>query len=301
MTTALAATKRPPFAYAMLASVLFAAAIGPIFIRYGQQAGMPSLLIIALRLTIASVVLAPGILQKHRTELTHLNRKIWARLLLAGVLFAINLLMLFYALEYTSVLVTGILRRTSPLWVIGLEIVLLKAVFSRRVWFGLALTLAGSVIVGVDGLTAGAFEGRAAIGAMLALTGAVSMGVYLLLGRSLRNTLPALLYSWLVFVIAATLTLGAVLITGVPILGYTPVAYGWMLLITFVTQFVGHIPINYALHYFPATYLSIIMQAAVITSGVLAFFWFGELPNTLQIVGSIVITAGIIMASVRTK
>jgi drug/metabolite transporter (DMT)-like permease len=104
-----------PFrAYLVVLAIIFAASTGPIFIRNAQQAGAPSLYIIAVRLILASLILAPIVLKKHRKQLAGLPLKEWLLVAVSGFFFALNLLLLFLALEFTSVLAIRLfLQETS--------------------------------------------------------------------------------------------------------------------------------------------------------------------------------------------
>jgi len=288
---------RPLKAYLILLVVIFSAATTPIFIRNAQQAGVPSLYIIAVRLVIVSLVLAPLVLKRHRAKLGQLTGREWLLVVASGFFFALNLLMLFVSLEYTSVLVTSVIRRTTPLWVSGLEIALFGVVFTRKFWAGLLFTFGGTVLVGLA--TGGAIQpgSQPLLGAALALLGSVSIGLYLLIGRRFRLSLPSLAYSWLVFTWAALLSVGAILVTGTPLFGYSLTGYFWILVITIVAQFLGHIPINMGLQYFHATYMSVTLQLSVGVSALLALIIFNEVPSLWQIAGSVAILLGVLLVS----
>ena len=298
-TTAQRLLNPPGKAYLILLILIFSAATAPIVIRNAQQAGVPSLYIIAVRLLLTSLALTPVVIKKYRASLGQLQPNEWLLAIAAGFFLALNLLLLFLALEYTSVLITSVLRRTTPLWVIWLEIIFLGVAFSRNVWLGLFLTFIGSILAGFG--TAGAIQSGShpVLGALLALCGAVSIGLYLLIGRRLSRNLPPLAYSWLVFSAAALIASIAVLATGTPLTGYSPAGYLWVLIVTFLTQVMGHIPMNMSLHYFPATYISLALQVAVVVSGLLALIFFREVPSLLQIVGSLAILAGVMLVSWR--
>ena len=279
--------------------MIFAASAGPITIRQAQLVGVPSLIIIVMRLVLTSAVLAPFAWQEEPKIWQKLQRKEWLLLAAAGFLFALNLLLLFLALEYTSVLVTSVMRRTSPLWVIWLEILFLGGVFTRKVWLGLLLTLVGSVLVALGVGGAIAAGSRPVLGALLALVGSVSIGLYLLLGRVFHKRLATTAYSWLVFTVAAVLALVAALFMNIPFTGYRLIGYAWIVISTIVSQLLGHVPLNICLRYFPATKVSVFMQLGVVGSAILALFLFGEVPSVWQVVGSGVILVGVSLVSWR--
>lgn len=287
----------PNAAWIAILAVIGATTFGPITIRAAQLEGVPSVYIIVVRLLLTSLVLTPIIWRDSRQKFWQMSRRDWLWAGLSGFFLALNLLMLFWALEYTSVLVTGMLRRMSPLWVIGLEILFLAAVFGRRVWVGLLITVAGSIAVALG--SAGAVEpGSApALGAAIAIVGSICMGLYLLIGRKLRDVLPSLAYSWLVFTIAGILALLTALATQTPLWGYSAAGYFWVLMVTLVSQIIGHIALNKTLQYVPATYISLIMQLSIVASGVVAYFAFNQIPSLWQVAGCVAIVSGVMIAT----
>lgn len=289
--------KLPSTAWFTILLVIVATTFGPITIRAAQLEGVPSLYIIAVRLLLTALVLTPFVWRDGGEKLWQMRSRDWLWAALSGLFLAINLLMLFLALQYTSVLVTGMLRRLSPLWVIGLEILFLGALFSHRVWIGLLITVAGSIVVALG--SAGAIEPGSAptFGALLAIIGSICMGFYLLIGRKLRDVLPSLAYSWLVFIIAGSLALLTALATRTPLWGYSARAYFWVLMVTLVSQIIGHIALNKTLQYVPATVISLIMQLSIVASGVVAYFAFNQQPSLWQGLGCVAIVAGVMIAT----
>jgi len=135
-------------------TMIFSAAVTPIAIRITQSHGVPSLVIVLIRLWLVSLALLPWIWLRYRREVSSLTAR---QVLLSGISgfwLALNLLLLFVSLEYTSVLMTSLLRRTTPLWIVLPEILIFGVVFSRRFWLSLPLTIIGVALVGLGGLTA---------------------------------------------------------------------------------------------------------------------------------------------------
>lgn len=287
----------PSAAWVAILAVIAATTFGPITIRYAQLAGAPSIYIIVVRLLLTSLLLVPFVWRKNTNAFGQMSARNWLWAGLAGFFLVFNLLMLMFALEFTSVLVTGMLRRLSPLWVIGLEIAFLSAIFRPRVWVGIVITVAGSMLVALA--TSGAIEPGSApvLGAVLAIIGSICMGLYLLIGRNLRDALSSLAYSWLVFTIAGLLALVLAVATDVPLWGYSLQEYFWVLMSTLVAQVVGHIALNQTLQYVPATYISLIMQLSIVASGVVAYFAFNQIPSLWQGLGCAAIIVGVVIAT----
>jgi drug/metabolite transporter (DMT)-like permease len=281
--------------------VVFAAAGAPIAIRFAQMEGVPSITIIFLRLWLTSLVLAPIVLPPRKKAFTRLARRDWLLVILAGGMHALNLTLLFFSLEFTSVLINSVMRRTSPLWMILLEIIFLHAIFTRRVWLGLLITVSGSILVGLGAANFGDAGSNPLLGGGLALINAFTSSLYLLIGRALREKLDYLPYSWLVFTGAAVFTTLLLAVTRTPVLGFSGMGYFWVLVVTLIAQLFGHIPINAALHYLPATLVSISMQLSVAVAGIFGFVFLGELPDSWQLAGSTLILAGITLATLPTR
>ncbi|MCY3917160.1 MAG: DMT family transporter [Chloroflexi bacterium] len=283
----------------IIVTMIFSAAVTPIAIRITQSEGVPSLVIVLIRLWLVSIALLPWIWLRCRRELLSLTRR---QVLLSGVSgfwLALNLLLLFVSLEYTSVLMTSLLRRTTPLWIVLPEILIFGVIFSRRFWLSLALTLIGVTLVGLGGLTAIEAGSDPLLGGALALIGSFCFGAYLLIGRQLNNIIPPLLYSFLVFLSAALVTSVFVAFSDTPVTGYSARGYLWVIIVTILAQAMGHLIMNLALQVFTATALAIILQTAVVGSALIALFLFGEIPSLVQIIGSALVIYGVVFATIE--
>ena len=244
----------------IIVTMIFSAAVTPIAIRITQSEGVPSLVIVLIRLWLVSMALLPWIWLRCRRELISLTRR---QVLLSGISgfwLALNLLLLFVSLEYTSVLMTSLLRRTTPLWIVLPEILIFGVIFSRRFWLSLAADPHRRALVGLGGLTAIEAGSDPLLGGALALIGSFCFGAYLLIGRQLNNVIPPLLYSFLVFFSAALVTSVFVAISGTPVTGYSAQGYLWVIIVTILAQAMGHLIMNLALQHFTATALAIILQ-----------------------------------------
>ncbi|MDE2750193.1 MAG: DMT family transporter [Chloroflexota bacterium] len=279
--------------------MIFSAAVTPVAIRITQGEGVPSLVIVLVRLWLVSVGLLPVIWLRFRAELFALTRRQALLSGFAGFWLALNLLLLFVSLEYTSVMMTSVLRRTTPMWIVLPEILIFGVVFSRRFWLSLALTLVGVTLVGFGGLSAIEAGSDPLLGGALALIGSFCFGAYILIGRQLNNVIPPLLYSFLVFFSAALVISVFVAASGTPVTGYSASGYLWILIVTILAQVIGHIFMNLSLQFFTATAMAIILQIAVVGSALIALFLFGEIPSAAQILGSALVIYGVIVASIE--
>ncbi len=284
--------------YAALVIGVFAVSTAAIFIRLAQAESAPSLVLAAARLCVASVVLTPLVLRRHRRELRdlQLNDLKWA--LVAGVVLGLHFATWITSLEYTAVVNSVVLVTTNPLWVALLAPIFLGERLGRWTLVGLALAFAGGVLVGLSGETGEPPTRNAPLlGNGLALFGALMAAIYFMIGRRLRARLSLMVYIWLVYSAAALSMIVVVAVSGQQVLGLPAPAYGWMLLMGLVPQLIGHSSFNYALGFLSAAYVSLVVLGEPIGSGLLAILFLDEWPVGLQIAGSALILVGIAVAS----
>jgi drug/metabolite transporter (DMT)-like permease len=287
---------------------ILAVSTAAIFIRYAQ-AYAPSLVIAAYRLSLATLVLAPVALTRHRTELRALQGKALLLALFSGFFLALHFATWISSLEYTSVASSVVLVTTTPLWVALLAPFAVKEPLTRLVIIGMVLALAGGITVGLSdacavsraGLTCASMaevvQGKAFLGNLLALTGAIMAAAYILIGRKLRGGMSLVSYIFVVYGMAAIVLLALVLLARHPLFGYPPQAYLWFILLALVPQLLGHSTFNWALRYLSAAYVSITLLGEPIGSTILAYFLLHEAPGALEVFGAILILAGIYIAS----
>ena len=295
--------------FAIIIAVL-AVSTASIFIRFAQREA-PSLAIAALRLTVASLILAPVALTRYRNELRKLTRSDLLLGLLSGIFLAIHFATWISSLEYTSVASSVVLVSTGPLWVALLSPIFLKEALTRPVLVGMMLALLGGTVIGLsdscqigNDLICPPFSqfvrGKAFLGNFLALAGAWTVAGYLMIGRRLRTGMSLVPYIFVVYGNAAIVLLICMIAAGQRPSGYSPMFYLWILLLALVPQLIGHSTYNWALRYLPAALVSITTLGEPVGSAVLAYFILRETPTLLTILGGVLILAGIYLAS-RTK
>jgi len=292
--------------FAILVALL-AVSTASIFIRLAQQSA-PSLVIAALRLTFATLLLAPLALTRHRAELKSMTRAEVGLALFSGLFLTAHFATWISSLEYTSIANSVVLVTTGPLWVSLFAPLFLKEHLTRAAVVGLVLALLGGTVIGLsdactlsNGLScpqlAQAFQGRAMWGNFLALAGAWAVSGYLIIGRKLRAKMSLIPY---IFVVYGFSALGLIIImfaAGEAPFGFPMQTYGWIFLLAAFPQLIGHSTYNWALRYLPAAFVAVISLGEPIGSAILAFFIFKETPTITTLLGGALILTGIYLAS----
>lgn len=286
--------------YAVLTVGLLAVSSASVFIRFAQNEGAPSLIISAWRLLLATLVLTPLILLRHRREVSQLRGEQITLGIAAGILLALHFASWISSLEYTSVLISVVLVTTNPLFVALLTPVLLRERLSRNTLVAVLIAITGGIIITLGGGAGTAPKQDAPLlGAVLALVGAVTFALYFLIGRRLRASITVIPYIWLTYGVGA-ITLLVMMAFGGQIgqLGMqTGNAYLWMTLVGLVPQLIGHSSYNYALGYMSAAFVALSVLFEPIGSTILAVIFLNEQPSWVQIVGGALILVALYLGS----
>ena len=302
-----------------LFAAIVAVSTASIFIRFAQ-ADAPSLMIAALRLTIATLMLAPVAWSWHREELRSLTRQELILGVASGLFLAAHFGTWISSLEYTTVASSVVFVSTGPLWVALFSPMLLNERLRRAAIVGLGIAILGGIIIGLSdtcvwdsGLRCPQMDqilqgraipsrtdmlaSRTAWGNFLALIGAWTVSGYLIIGRKLRAKLSLIPYIFLVYGIAAialTITMFAV---GQTPFGYPARSYGWIFLLAIFPQLIGHSTYNWVLRFIPATFVALITLVEPVSSAILAYLILNEVPSHGVLLGGVLILAGIYLVS----
>jgi drug/metabolite transporter (DMT)-like permease len=179
----------------------------------------------------------------------------------------------------------------SPLFIAILGWIILRDRLSRRSILAIGVGVAGATMIGLGDTASGDFP-RAGFGNAMALTAALLVAVYLLIGRAVRQRASLLAYLFPVYLASAVTTWIVLLATG------TPVAQPWhilglCLLLALGPQLVAHSAFNFAVRYVPAALIGLATLAEPVVGTLLAYAFFAEAPPPLTLVGMAVVLAAI--------
>jgi drug/metabolite transporter (DMT)-like permease len=284
--------------FTVLAGAVAVVSTASILIRLAQAEGASSLTIAAVRLGLAAAILAPFAWLKAGREVIRLGRRELGLCLLSGLFLAIHFWTWISSLEYTSVASSAALVTTNPLWVGLASAVLLRERPAPAALAGIALTVAGSVLI--FAADSGGSETTATnplLGNALALVGAISASGYLLVGRALRARISLTAYVWLAYTVAAMLLGAAVAASGTALAALSVPAWGFMALLAIGPQLAGHTAFNWAVRRLTATFVAIAILGEPVGAAILAWFFFEEGFTALQLTGFVLLLAGIFVAA----
>ena len=289
-----------------LITAIFAVSTSSIFIRFAQEEA-PSLVIAALRLTFATLLLAPIALLRHREELKSLSRSELFLGIFAGLFLAVHFATWISSLEYTTVASSVVFVSTGPLWVALLSPVFLNERIAHSAIVGLCIAILGGIMIALsdacswkNGLhcpqLGQILQGPAMWGNFLALAGAWAVSGYIIIGRKVRAKISLIPYIFLVYGISAIALSLMMFAAGESPRGYPPQTYGWIFLLTLFPQLIGHSTYNWALRYLSASLVAITTLAEPVASAALAYIVLSEKPSRGVLLGGLLILIGIYLA-----
>jgi len=281
----------PPFAKLLLPLGLLAISTASILIKICEA---PPLVIAAYRLTISAFVLALLTLPRLRRDFSKLQKQEIAAAILAGGFLCFHFSFWITSLRYTSVASSVILVTTNPIFVALASIFLLRERVPPLLFLAILIAVFGGIIIGWGDWE----KGRESLyGDFLALLGALMATGYLLTGRRIRRKIDLRVYITLVYGAAALFLVLLAILSGDPFFGYPPKTYFLFLLLALGPQLIGHTIINWALRFFSAAMVAVLILGEPIGATILAILLLGEPLGLWAITGGCLVLLGIYLAA----
>jgi drug/metabolite transporter (DMT)-like permease len=257
-----------------------------------RVADAPAFAVAFYRCALAALVLVPIGLVRHRDEYRELAPSMWRLAVLAGLFLGGHFATWIPSITLTTVAASVVLVQTQPIWVAMLG-PLFGQKMARRALVGVAIALVGTVVISGGDLEAG---GDALLGDLLALTGAVLVAAYTMLGRRIRRTVSVVTYTGIAYSVAACVLAAVMLVSGTPFLGYPPETWFVFATITVGPQFLGHTMFNYLLGELSAAVVAVVLMLEPIGASLLAFIFLSEVPPGSTLAGGALILVGVFVA-----
>lgn len=278
--------------------------LSAMFVRWS---GAPGPVAGFYRVSIAAAVMALPVLIRTRREAGQTapgkkqSRGFWQQVsgrhvliaALAGLFFSGDLATWNTSVMMTSAANATLLGNTAPIWVSLVALVLFKEKLGRVFWAGLALTMAGAVVIlGGDSLNS-VLHPTLGLGDLLAMTAGVFYGGFLLATQRAREGLNSLLTWWVAACFSGLSLLVITRLLHEPLTGYSSAGYLSMIAAALVSQVAGYLAISYALGYLPASIVSPTLLGQPVLTALLAVPLLGEPITWTQVAGGALVLAGI--------
>lgn len=279
-------------AFAIILMGLLSISFASIFIKLCDA---PSMVIASYRLGIASLFYIAFTRMKSGAITKGFSWPQLKVMIISAIFLTIHFSTWITSLKFTSVASSVVIVQSAPIFVALGSFLFLRERPSLLMILGIFIALTGTIVISIHDFS---LDQTSLIGNLLALGGAIGAAGYLLAGRKLRATVDTFRYVTIVYSITAGLLLIFTLLSGAPMTGYSPRIYLLFLAIAFFPQVIGHTSFNWALKYFSATAVSILLLGEPIGASILAVIFLGETLSLMKIIGGVVILGGVVLAIV---
>lgn len=252
----------------------------------------PSLAIAFYRMAIAWAVVLPWAVRAR----ARLDRGTLGLAAGAGTLLALHFATWISSLSYTTVASSVVLVSALPVFTALLAPVLVAERPGKRGWVAVALTLAGTaVLAGGDWVV----SREALYGDLLALAGALTGALYLMIGRKLRDRIAFSSYLAIVYGSGAACLLILASFGGTDLHGYPAATWMWLVLIAVGPNLTGHSLLNWSVRRLRALTVSLAVLGEPLLATLYAAILFDEAPRSSFYAGAALILAGVALAAVE--
>ncbi len=272
-----------------LAIGVLAVSTSPLLIRLAQP--VSPLTIAASRVLIAGIIL--GLIGGRQwKQVATLSARELLLFGLSGLALATHFALWIWSLALTSTTASVSLVATQPIFAGVFGWLLLGEGFRRQELLGIALAAVGCVILAGGDL--GGTSSRALLGDALSIGGAITVPIYLLIGRFLRERVPLLAYlSFVNLVAGACLLVVGLGIGEISWSGFSQGDYLALIGLGLVPSVIGHTSLNYCVRFVPVHLVSLGILVEPVAAALSTWLVFAEVPPVHAAVGGAIIVVGI--------
>jgi drug/metabolite transporter (DMT)-like permease len=210
----------------------------------------------------------------------------------AGVLLALHFATWITSLRYTSVGSSVLLVSTQPLFGVVLSRIFLRESPSPRALAGVALSLAGTLVIAGGDLDRGASHLR---GDLLALAGAAFAAGYFLIGRGVRGFIPFPVYLAGVYASGAAALVAMAGVSGELRGGIPGRDLPWLILMAAGPGVAGHGLLNWSVRKVRAYVVNAALLGEPVLATLYAWIIFAEPPGPWLLAGGTLVVAGLVL------
>ncbi len=270
--------------------VIFAVVAGGMSGVLGKLTEAPSMVIGFYRLLIALPFFIVPVVLNYRGELKNIKKREFLLSVISGIFLFIHYWSWFTAVKITSVASATVLMSLHPLLVAAMAFFIWKRHVSIKAVIGVVIAIVGGIIVVGGNFT----DGNTFFGDMMAVVACIGLGVYFSIGSEVRSKMVAAIYILIVFGTCFLCFTVAIIATSTPLLTYEPMDYVWIGVMAIVCQLGCHAVFNWSMGYVSSLYVSALDTGEIIVAALLALMVFGEIPTMWQIIGGLVVIAGLL-------
>jgi drug/metabolite transporter (DMT)-like permease len=275
-----------------LAIGILCISFSPIFVKL---AGVSPIGAAFYRVFVAWLCLLPYCIIKNKL---HVNKAQLIGALAAGVIFASDVAVWNMSLLKISATVSTLIANLAPVWVGLFSFLIFKKKSGVLFWLGTVIAISGMVVlVGYHHI----LHLELNAGILLAILASLFYAAYIIITKNVMTGIDVFTFMFYSMLSAFVFLL---IISG--FLNENMVHLSLKVWICFVgmgllCQLTGWLTINYSLRYLESTKVAISLLSQTVFAGLLATFLLNEKLETNEIIGSVIVLAGIAITFIKLK
>jgi drug/metabolite transporter (DMT)-like permease len=278
------------FQAALLLFGTFCASTATIFVKASHE---QPLLVTAGRLIIAALILTPFFLRELKAAPGNYGWKQFGWACLPAVVLSINLTSFVFGARMTQAANAGLIISLTPLVLPFYLWWLMREKINRREVIGTLVMLAGILVLIGGNLN---ISHSNFIGDMIVLGSMFALAGYMALGRKNAARIPLWSYVVPLFWVAGLICLVTALFFINPIKSYAMSDVLAILGLGVISTALGQSILNYSFKYFRGQTVSLSIMIIPLFTGVMGYFFFGEIPYPSFYLAAFIIAIGVFIA-----
>ncbi len=259
--------------------------IFPVIVRMNLTSGLISAF---YRMAIATAILLPVALYKG--ELGLKNFKLMFLTAVCGVLFASDIAVWNISIQHSSATQATLLTNLSPIWVGIFSFVFLNYRPRKSFWLGTFIALLGMMIfVGIDTI----LELKLDAAFFLGLLSGLLYALYILVSKTVLEKVEVITFITYSMIFSTIFLFIVNVLFGEAFVGFSKQAWISLFVQGVVCQLIAWLLISFATQNMRATRVSLSLLSQAIFATILAAVFINEKITNVQMIGSVIILAGI--------
>ncbi len=264
----------------------------PIFVRLGDASPLVSAF---YRIFFAWVVLAPYAIIGKKLKIARRDLLI---ALLGGVIFAGDIAVWNMSLMKISATISTLVANLAPVWVGLLSYLILRKKSGRNFWIGTAVAIVGMItLVGFNKIVQLQFN----IGFVYALIASFFYAVYIMITKGVLRNISTVTFMFYNMLGASIFMLAVCSFRHDNLIQFSTPTWFCLIGVGLICQLAGWITINYAINHLETTKVSIALLSQTVIAGFWAMLFLGEKLEFNEIIGSVIVLAGIAITFFRKR
>jgi len=262
----------------------------PIFVKL---AGVAPIGAAFYRVLVAWLCLVPYCIAKNKLKV---SKKQLLIAMIAGIVFASDVAVWNISLLKISATVSTLIANLAPVWVGLFSFLLFKKRSGILFWIGTLIALTGMVIlVGYQHI----LHLELNAGILLAILASLFYAIYIMITKNIMAGIDVFTFMFYSMLSASAFLLLVNGFMGSSLIHYSLRVWACFIGMGVICQLTGWLTINYSLRYLESTKVSISLLSQTVFAGLLAVFLLKETLDANEIIGSIVVLAGIALTFLK--